>query len=76
MDKRPGCGNDVEMMMMRILVLIIIWYQDEVCKSRIKIIWVITSQDHVIGRFADYYITPITSRSKSIIKKWNLGATQ
>ena len=42
MDKRPGYGYEV---MMRMLVLMMTWYQDKVRRSRIEIMWV----DHVSG---------------------------
>ena len=43
-------------MITRMLILMIIWCQDEVCKLRVNIIWVIINQDHVIGRFHDHDI--------------------
>lgn len=43
--------------MTQMFVSIITWRQDEICKLCIEIMWVVISQDYVIGRFCDYNIT-------------------
>ena len=43
-DERPGCGYEV---MTWMLVSMMTWCQDEVCRSRAEIMWVVTCRDHV-----------------------------
>ena len=44
-DERLGCGHDVEVVMTWMLVSMMTWCQDEICRSYIKIMWA----DHVSG---------------------------
>ena len=44
-DKRPGCGYEV---MTRMLVSMMTWCQDKVCRSRIEIMWVDHSSGHML----------------------------
>ena len=47
-DKKPGCGHDVEVVMTRMSILMMIWCQKEDYRSHIKIIWLIPYRGHII----------------------------
>ena len=57
-DERPRCGYEV---MIWILVSMITWCQNEVHRSRVEIMWVVTYRDHV-SRSCEWIMWVVTCR--------------